>query len=168
MHKIIILRGNGGCGKTTASQMLQQALGRGTLLIPQDTVRREMMWVKDRPDNASVALMKQIVDFGHQHCTYTIVEGIFYSDYYQDLFDYIVKLYDQQIYAYYFACPFDVAFERQRNRPLHNKYTIEKMREKWRDNDYLPNIKETVLDTSALSADEIVAKILAEIGIKKA
>lgn len=164
MHKIIILRGNGGCGKTTASQALQNVLGRGTLLIPQDTVRREMLFVKDRPNNIAVELMKRIVDFGYAHCEYTILEGILYADYYQDLFDHIQKLYGDQIHAYYFQAPFDTAFTRQRNRPIHNKYTVEKMREKWRDNDYLPNIKETVLDTLALSADEVVAKILADIG----
>ena len=166
MHQIIILRGNGGCGKTTASQMLQQALGRGTLLIPQDTARREMLYIKDRPNNLSVELMKQIIDFGYKNCEYTILEGILYADYYQGLFDHIQKLYGKQIHAYYFRAPFDTAFARQQARPLHNKYTVEKMREKWRDDDYLPNIKETVIDTLALNADEVVAKILADLGVQ--
>lgn len=40
--KLIILRENSGSGKSTVAKELQQKLGRGTLLISQDLVRREM------------------------------------------------------------------------------------------------------------------------------
>ena len=45
--KIIILRGNSGSGKTTVAKELQKKLGYGTLLISQDAIRREMLYVKD-------------------------------------------------------------------------------------------------------------------------
>ncbi|MDO5517655.1 MAG: GNAT family N-acetyltransferase [Clostridium sp.] len=45
--KIIMLRGNSGSGKSTAAKTLQKKLGRGTLLISQDVVRREMLYVND-------------------------------------------------------------------------------------------------------------------------
>ena len=45
--KIIILRGNSGSGTTSVAKSLQNKFGHGTLLISQDVIRREMLWVKD-------------------------------------------------------------------------------------------------------------------------
>ena len=47
MHKLIILRGNSGSGKTTVAKELQGLFGRNTMLISQDVVRRDMLGVKD-------------------------------------------------------------------------------------------------------------------------
>ena len=47
MAKLIILRGNSGSGKTTIAKGLQKKFGHGTMLISQDIVRREMLYVKD-------------------------------------------------------------------------------------------------------------------------
>lgn len=41
--KLILLRGNSGSGKTTLAHMLQRKLGRGTLVISQDVIRRDML-----------------------------------------------------------------------------------------------------------------------------
>lgn len=49
-HKLILLRGNSGSGKTTLARMLQHKLGRGTLVISQDVIRRDMLWAKDTKD----------------------------------------------------------------------------------------------------------------------
>lgn len=48
--KLIILRGNSGSGKTATGKALQRKFGRGTMLISQDVVRREMLFVKDGPN----------------------------------------------------------------------------------------------------------------------
>ena len=167
VRKIIIIRGNSGCGKTTVSQLLQKQLGREILLIPQDVARHDMLHVKDVPGNLSIKFMKYLVDFGFQNCEYTILERILYADYYQDLFQHIINLYADQVYAYYFTAPFDVTYLRQKNRPTCNKFGVKEMREIWRDNDYLPNIKETTIDTLNMSAEKIVAKILADINFKQ-
>ena len=50
MGKLIILRGNSGSGKTTVAKALQKKLGRNTMLISQDEVRRNMLWVDDGID----------------------------------------------------------------------------------------------------------------------
>ena len=46
MSKLIMLRGNSGSGKTTIAKELQKHFGRNTMLISQDVIRRDMLWVK--------------------------------------------------------------------------------------------------------------------------
>ncbi|MCI9433104.1 MAG: AAA family ATPase, partial [Oscillospiraceae bacterium] len=56
MSKLIILRGNSGSGKSSAAKALQRELGRNTLMISQDTVRREMLWARDGEDTPAIPL----------------------------------------------------------------------------------------------------------------
>jgi shikimate kinase len=55
--KLIILRGNSGSGKTTKGKHLQRKFGSGTMLISQDIVRREMLFVKDGPNPEASQLL---------------------------------------------------------------------------------------------------------------
>ena len=43
MHKLIMLRGNSGSGKTTVAKELQELFGRGTMVLSQDMIRREVL-----------------------------------------------------------------------------------------------------------------------------
>lgn len=47
LPELIIIRGNSGSGKTTLAREIHNRLPRNTLLISQDTVRRDMLRVKD-------------------------------------------------------------------------------------------------------------------------
>ncbi|NRO84492.1 Uridine kinase [Lactobacillus helveticus] len=55
--KLIIIRGNSGSGKTTLAKKIHELLPRNTLLIPQDTVRREMLNVKDGENTLALPLL---------------------------------------------------------------------------------------------------------------
>lgn len=68
MAQLIIIRGNSGSGKTTLAQRLQKTLGRNTLVISQDVVRREMLWVRDNDGNPSIELMSQLLRYGRANC----------------------------------------------------------------------------------------------------
>lgn len=101
-HKLILLRGNSGSGKTTLAHMLQRKLGRGTLVISQDVVRREMLWAKDTKDGPTVPLLMNLVQYGRRHCEYVILEGILFSETYEALFRCIQSEYAaEDIHAYY-------------------------------------------------------------------
>jgi uridine kinase len=65
--KIVILRGNSGSGKTTIARNLQRYYGRGTLLISQDVVRREMLYVKDGSETKAIDLMIELVRYGKEN-----------------------------------------------------------------------------------------------------
>lgn len=71
MHKdskLIILRGNSGSGKSSTAKLIQRKFGRGTLVIAQDTVRREMLWVKDEAGTKAVSLLIDLARYGKQNC----------------------------------------------------------------------------------------------------
>ena len=76
MAKIIILRGNSGSGKTTTAKRLQKKLGHGTMLISQDVVRREILYVKEGNKQNVSDLLFKLAMFGKANCEFIILEGI--------------------------------------------------------------------------------------------
>ena len=105
--KLIILRGNSGSGKSSVASALQKRIGRNTLIIPQDTVRREMLWVHDGQDTLALPLLVDLLRYGHEHCDITILEGILNSRWYKPLFDTATELFGESIFAYYYDLPFE-------------------------------------------------------------
>lgn len=67
MRKLIVLRGNSGSGKTTVARMLQRKIGYNTMLISQDEIRRNMLWVKDGIDTKALPLMIELLKYGKEH-----------------------------------------------------------------------------------------------------
>ena len=164
MSKIIILRGNSGSGKSTVSKALQRKIGRGTLIVSQDYVRREMLWVQDKPNNQAVDLLENLVLYGHKHCDITILDGILYSDIYDSLFKLIENLFFNNIFAYYFDLSFDETIRRHKQRPQLYEFGEADMKKWWRDKDFLPNISEKMI-YKEMTLDEIVEQIYQEIKI---
>lgn len=95
MGKLIILRGNSGSGKTTVAKALQKKLGRNTMLISQDEVRRNMLWVDDGIDTKALPLMAELLRYGREHSEFSILEGIMYDEWYRSLFELANELYVQ-------------------------------------------------------------------------
>lgn len=67
MHKLIILRGNSGSGKTTVSKELQKKFGKNTMYISQDMVRRQILMVDDGNDTLALSLMKEMLSYGSRN-----------------------------------------------------------------------------------------------------
>lgn len=163
--KIVILRGNSGSGKTTVAKKLQKRLGHGTLLISQDMIRREILWVKDGEGTQALSLLKELVKYGRQNCEFVILEGILHADWYRELFETIVSEYGSGIYAYYYDLPFEETLRRHQTKPNCNDFGEEDMRRWWREKDYIEFIEEKRIDCKR-TAEEAVKMILNDIGIR--
>lgn len=161
--KLIMIRGNSGSGKSTVARMLQKRLGRGTLYIPQDVVRRELLWVKDRPKNKAIALLEEMIRFGHQNCEYTILEGILYSEDYQELFQTAKECFGLQIHAYYYDLPFEETLARHMTKPNRNEFGENEMKEWYLARDFITTIPEKII-TGEQSAEAVVEMILRDVG----
>ena len=159
--KLIILRGNSGSGKTTLAKKIHELLPRNTLLIPQDTVRREMLNVKDGENTLALPLLENLLRYGHYHCSYTILEGILNAKWYSELFKEAQQLFSNQIYAYYFDIPFEETMRRHEERH-EGSFGEEKMRSWWNAKDYIRFISERAF-TSQMSLDDEISIIMDDV-----
>ena len=155
MSKLVIIRGNSGSGKTTVAKGLQKKLGHGKMLISQDVVRREMLYVKDGEKPKVEELLFQLAMCGKNNCDVVILEGILNSKWYNNLFERLLKEFENNIFAYYFDIPFEETLERHKQKPNAHEFGEAEMREWWHEKDLLQCIPETLLGQE-LEKDEIV------------
>ncbi len=140
--KIIILRGNSGSGKTSVARKLQRSLGRGTLLISQDMIRREMLWVNDGNETKAISLLMDLVLYGKENCEFVILEGILNSEWYHKLFERIKLEYGSKTYAYYYDISFEETLVRHKSKPNCNEFGETEMKSWWKEKDYLELLSE--------------------------
>ncbi|OXS63830.1 AAA domain-containing protein [Bacillus sp. V-88] len=159
---LIIIRGNSGSGKTTTAKRLQQHLGRGTLLVSQDVVRRDMLKVQDRDGNLSMDLIRQITEYGRGKCEYVIVEGIFSEQRYGDMLRELIQFYNGKAHTYYYDLSFQETVRRHNSRSKKTEFGEESLRDWWNAEDYLRVDGEVQL-TDEMTQDEIVEMILEQI-----
>lgn len=122
MGKLIILRGNSGSGKTTVAKELQKKFGYNTMLISQDEIRRNILWVKDGIDTKALPLMIELLKYGYEHSDIVILEGIMYEEWYNPLFKVANELYGSNVYSYYFDIPFEETIRRHQTRSKSQEF----------------------------------------------
>lgn len=145
MRKLIVIRGNSSSGKTTVALELQKMLGRNTMLISQDVVRRDILYVKDGENTLALPLLKELLLYGYAHSEIVILEGILRSDWYKPLFELAVQLFQTNIYAYYFDLTFEETLKRHQTSPKCTKFGEKEMRKWWCEKDYVSILKETTI-----------------------
>lgn len=164
--KIIILRGNSGSGKTTVARSLQKKFGQGTLLISQDVIRREMLYVNDGIETKALPLLIELVKYGKQYCDVVILEGILKVEWYRELFEQIKKEFGQDIYAYYYEIPFEETLKRHQTRQKYNEFGEEEMKRWWNEKDYIGIIPEKIITTESsldITVDMIFQDVVNEL-----
>ena len=129
MHKLIMLRGNSGSGKTTVAKGLQELFGRGTMVLSQDMIRREVLKERDGINPPALPLMIHMLRYGSENCEVVILEGIFIADWYRELFEATIEMYGSDIYAYYFDISFEETLRRHQTRSKAIEFREEEMRE---------------------------------------
>jgi adenylate kinase family enzyme len=137
MKKLIIIRGNSGSGKSTLAKKLRAKMGDGTMLISQDTVRREILKVKDVPGNPSTQLIYDLGMYGKKIGYNIIIEGILSSERGGEMLRKLIKDFEGESYVYYFDIPFDETLRRHNSKPNHDEFGEKEMREWWKEKDYL-------------------------------
>lgn len=160
--KLIILRGNSGSGKSTTGKALQRKFGQGTMVISQDVVRREMLFVNDGPNTEAAQLLLELAQYGKSHCNIVILEGILNSKWYRKLFENLLKEFNDNIFAYYFDIPFEETLNRHKQKPNSHEFGEKEMRRWWNENDLLNIIPEVCLNKE-LSLNEIVENIYEDV-----
>jgi len=161
MSKLVILRGNSGSGKSTTAIRLRHELGYGTMLIPQDMIRREIVRVHDEAGNPSIQLMKDIALYGLNIGYDVVIEGILVRATYGKMLYELAESFDE-VYVYYFDIPLEETFRRHRTKPNAHEFGEELMRELYVERDLL-GMPDEVVFTEDLSQDDILARILHDV-----
>lgn len=161
MAKAILLRGNSGSGKSTVARLLQRKFGRGTLMIPQDVVRRELLWSRDGAGNPAIALMCEMARWGARSSEVVIVEGILDAEVYAPLFRTLTEEFDR-VFAYYYDIPFEETLKRHETKPNRADFGKEDMRRWWKEKDFIEWLPEKVFGAD-VSVDEAVERIFADV-----
>ncbi len=165
MPRLIIIRGNSGSGKTSVAKALQKEIGRNTLLISQDTVRREMLWAHDGSETTALPLLIDLLEYGVKNSEITILEGILKASWYKPLFERARQLFEESIFAYYYDLPFEETLRRHKTKDNRFDFGEEEMRRWWNEKDYIGFIQEAVL-TEETSLTETVQRILSDVQAK--
>ncbi|MDE7302438.1 MAG: uridine kinase [Oscillospiraceae bacterium] len=155
MHKLIILRGNSGSGKTSAAKELQKKFGRNTMLISHDMIRMEMLFAKDEE---ALPLIANLLKYGRKNSEVTILEGILDSEQYRPLFETAVSEYGENIFAYYYDLPFEETLLRHETKPNKSDFGEEDLRRWWKEKDFIGIIPEKII-TKDMSLSETVDMI---------
>lgn len=137
MAKLVIIRGNSGSGKSSLAKKLQTHYGRGTLLIAQDTVRRDMLKEKVEPGNLSIDLTESLAHFGYEHDLLVLVEGFYETDIYGHMLERLRTLFGPQTRAYYYDLTFEETVRRHQTRGKRSDFSPTDMRRWWKDRDFL-------------------------------
>ena len=137
MAKLVIIRGNSGSGKSSLVRKLQNHYGRRTLLIAQDTVRRDMLKEKVEPGNLSIDLTETLARFGYDHDLLVLVEGFYETDIYGEMLERLRNLFNSQILAYYYDLTFEETVRRHQTRAKQEEFTPSDMKHWWKDRDFL-------------------------------
>ncbi len=166
MSKLIIIRGNSGSGKSTVAKALQQKIGRNTMLISQDMVRREILWAKDGAGTTKLPLMINMLQYGRQHCEVVIMEGILCASWYRELFETAMQEFHSNIFAYYYNLPFEETVLRHQTRAKQSAFGEAEMKCWWNEKDYIGFIPEKIF-TKETSLDEAVDLIYSDISAKE-
>ena len=165
MSKLIIIRGNSGSGKSSVAKGLQRRFGRNTLVIPQDTVRREMLWAHDGYDTAAIPLLISLLHFGYENNAVVILEGILNSKWYKPLFEAAIKLFGNDIHAYYYDLPFEETLKRHETKANRFDFGEEDMRRWWNEKDYIGFIPEKIINEK-MSLDAVIEMILSDVQVE--
>ena len=160
MSSLIILRGNSGSGKSSVAKALQRKIGRNTLLIPQDTVRREMLWVRDGKNTDALPLLIELLRYGNTHCEYVILEGILNSVWYKPLFEAAIEIFENRIFAYYYDIPFEETLKRHETKEKRFEFGEAEMRSWWKEKDFISIIPEKIFkeDISLENAVDVILR----------
>lgn len=136
-HPLIILRGNSGCGKTSTARLLQRQLGDGTMLVPQDVVRREMLRVKDSENNPAIQLIYDLCMYGNNVGYTVILEGILSNKKYGAMLRRLLDDFQGEKLIYYFDVSFEETVRRHATKPNAHEFGELEMSQWWKDQDVL-------------------------------
>lgn len=167
MHetKLIVLRGPSGSGKSSAARAVRDAQKDQTAIVEQDYLRRVVLKEKDIPNGLNIELIKKTTLFLLENSYSVIMEGIFDSERYGEMFKEIIAEHSNNNYFFYFNISLEETIRRHQYKPNKDEFGEKELRKWYKDNDLLRFIKEEIISEN-LRLEQIVERIIAATGNK--
>lgn len=160
--KLIVLRGPSGSGKSSAARGIREGLGRGVAIIEQDYLRRIILREKDVPNGLNIQLIKKTTLFLLRNSYDVILEGIFDTDRYAEMFQEIIALHPKNNFFYYFNVSFQETVRRHQFKDNKDDFGEKEMKQWYKKEDFLAPAKEKIIPEQ-YTLEQTVQAILQEI-----
>ena len=162
---LVILRGNSASGKSTVARRVQRSLPRGSVaVIGQDHLRRELLWEHDVAGGETAGLILATA----RHCLgigrITVVEGIFGSERYDDMFEEMLADHEGSCLVYYLDVSLEETLRRHAGKSIGGEVPASEVASWYREHDVLGTPGEQVLGEE-FSEDDMVARVLADLAL---
>ena len=145
-------------------ETVRERYGRGVAIIPQDVVRRELLWEKDNPHIVSIGMIGTMARFALDSGMHVIVEGILSQQSYGEMLATLARDHVGRTSAFYFDIPFEETVTRHATKPVATEYGEDLMRSWYRPLDLVPELAEHRIDARS-TLEESVALIGAMSGL---
>ncbi|QNE34048.1 kinase [Leifsonia shinshuensis] len=156
---LVVLRGNSGSGKSTVARLVQAGFGPGEcLVVPQDTVRRELLGDTDSAGAGDIDLIETIAGWGLARGLVVVVEGILNAGRYQRALE---RLAGMASGSHFFGwdLPLEETLRRHGTRTKADAFTADEMSDWYHGWQPLDFVTERRFDTS-VSAREAADRVL--------
>ncbi len=162
--RLIIIRGNSASGKTSVAWEIRRRYGHGLAIVSQDVLRRDILRVKDGPQNDAIGLMDITARYALDRGYHVIVEGILAGDRYGDMLAALTRDHHGISAAFYYDLTFDETVARHASKPSSAEYGPDLMATWYQERDLIPALNETVLGAD-ISLDAAVSRVMTESGL---
>lgn len=132
-------------------------------MLGHDTLRREILHVRDRPQALSVAYIDMSARFALDNGLDVVVEGILHSEIYGDMLTQLQRDHRGVTRAFVYELGLEETLRRHRTKTLAAEVSEEQVSSWYRESDRIPELGEIVFNADA-SASDALAQVLAEVG----
>lgn len=146
--KLIVLRGPSGSGKSTVAKAIrleQLKNGKKIAYVEQDYFRRIVLKEKDIINGFNIELIKKTIILLLENGYDVIVEGIFDSRRYEEMFENLINYHTDNNYFFYFNISLEETLRRHKTKDCANEFGEIELRSWYRDKDFLKCVKEKIL-----------------------
>lgn len=164
-NKLIVIRGNSGCGKSTVTKMLLEKFpDRKIAYIEQDHVRRNILREKGSVKGVHNKMLEELVKFSLKNKYDVILEVILSMKLYSHMLKRISKL-TKDVHFFYFNIPYEETLKRHKTKKLAKEISEDKHRSWYIENDRTKFKSEKIL-TKDMSMVQVTNYIIKETGLK--
>ncbi|NYI68550.1 hypothetical protein BJY26_002856 [Spelaeicoccus albus] len=135
---------------------IRSARPRGVAIVGQDQLRRQILHVRDRPENLAVAYIGLSARYALNAGLHVVIEGILSEEIYGDMLRQLIEDHLGVTRCYRYEVSFDETLRRHATKPDADEFGETEMRQWWRDSDELTGADEALIPAEYSLTDGVL------------